>query len=113
MKKFSAAVVSLALVAAPAFAQTTTAKPSESPPAAAPQATPHYTVDDSTIGDLLSNPETKSILVKYLPEVALSERISMAKTMTLSEVQQFSPDKVTDEKLAAVGKELANIPAPK
>ncbi len=113
MKKFSAAVVSLALIAAPAFAQTTAAKPPESAPAAATQATPYYTIDDSTIGDLLSNPATKAVLVKYLPEVALSERVSMAKTMTLSEVQQYSSDKITDEKLSVVAKELANIPGPK
>jgi hypothetical protein len=112
VKKFLIAVVGSGLFAASAsFAQIAPAQPPPAPPAAA--TSPHYTLDDSTIGDLLDNPATKAILVKHLAEVVSGEGIERARGMTLPAIQPFSQGKITDEQLAAVAKELANVPAPK
>ena len=115
MKKFLVATIGCALLGAPAaFAQTAPAKPAPpSAPALAPQATPYYTLDDSTIGELLDDPTTKAILVKHLPEVVNGEGIDRARGMTLPAIQPFSQGKITDEQLAAVEKDLATVPAPK
>ncbi len=112
MKKLIlAATLGGLMVATGAMAQTTpaTAKPA----ATAPAATPYYTTEDSTIGDLLDNPATKAVLAKHLPEVVNGEGINQARGMTLPAIQQFSQGKITDEALAAIDKDLAAIPAPK
>jgi hypothetical protein len=111
VKKFLIAMVSCGLFAASAsFAQTAPAKPQPTSPAAA---TPYYTIDDSTIGDLLDNPATKAILAKHLAEVVNGEGIERARGMTLPAIKPFSQGKITDEQLGAIDKELASVPAPK
>ncbi len=113
MKKLIlAAALGGLLVANGAMAQTAPA-PAAKPAAAAPTATPYYTTEDSTIGDLLDNPATKAVLAKHLPEVVNGEGINQARGMTLPAIQQFSQGKITDEALEAIDKDLAAIPAPK
>ena len=109
MKKLLVAAIGLGLMAAPAaFAQTAPAQPAASAPAA-----PHYTLDDSTIGDMLDNPATKAILEKHIPDVVKGEGIDRARGMTLPAIQPYSQGKISDEQLAAIDKELATVPAPK
>jgi hypothetical protein len=112
VKKILAVVVSSGLFAATtALAQTAPAKPV--PAAAAPAATPYYSVEDSTVGDLLDNPAAMAILVKHLPDVVNGEGIERARGMTLQAIQPFSQGKITDEQLAAVDKDLASAPQSK
>jgi hypothetical protein len=70
-----------------------------------------FTTADTTIGELLDNPQTKAILEKYLPDVANSDQIDMARGMTLTAIQAYAADTVTDEKLKAIDAELAALPA--
>lgn len=86
------------------------------PAAALAQAAPapaHYSVATTTIGDLLDDPASKAVLIKYIPEMAKSDQIDMARGMTLKDIQQYSPDTLTDKKLADMDAELAALPPKK
>lgn len=76
-------------------------------------APPTYSVEQSTIGDLLDNPKTREILDKYIPGLTKSEQIDMARGMTLKAIQPFAADELTEEKLAKVDAELVKLPADK
>lgn len=101
----AAAILALSGVAMTATAQTA--------PASAEAAKPFYSVDDTTIGDLLDNAETKAILDKYVPGMSSNPQIDMARGMTLRSVAQYSPDTMTPELLEKIDAELAKVPAPK
>jgi hypothetical protein len=96
-----AVLVSLSLPAA-AVAQ---APASQTAPAAAAQ----YTTADTDVGTLLDNPDTKLILTKYLPELVNSPQIDMARSMTLRTMQNYAPDKLTDETLTKIDADLAKV----
>ena len=97
------ALIGFALLAAmPAWAQVT----ADQPPA---QASPKYSIQTSTLGQLLDNPATKAIFEKDFPEVAHHPQISEGLGLTLPEVVQYLPDVVTPEKLAAMDAELKTI----
>jgi len=105
--------VALTLVAAAATgqantAQTTTAQTTTS------QTTSHapaqrFTTADTPIGELLDNAAANAILKKHLPDVVNSDQIDMARGMTLLSIQPYASDVVTDEKLAAIDAELAEV----
>jgi len=76
-------------------------------------AKPAYSTAESTIGELIDNPETKAIFDKYLPGVSSNEQFDMAKAMTLRQVQAYAPDQFTDETLAKIDADLAKVPAKK
>jgi len=88
-----------ALGALPAFVGAEPAAAPMNTPAPTPAA-PKYSTTDSTIGDLLDNPTTKST----------NENIGMARGMTLKQVQQYAPDKISDERLAMVDADFAALP---
>jgi hypothetical protein len=68
-----------------------------------------YSSSSTPIGDLLDNPATKAVLVKYLPDLVSNPQIEMARGMTLKQVQSYSSDSVTDELLAKIDADLQNI----
>lgn len=76
-------------------------------------AKPAYSTENSSIGELIENPETKAIFDKYLPGVSSNEQFEMAKAMTLRQVQSYAPDQFTDEALAKIDADLAKVPAKK
>ena len=78
--------------------------------AQAPDAAPTYTVATTRIGELLDKPALKAIFVKYLPEIANSERIAEGRDLTLPDIVQYAPDIVTPDKLAAIDTELKALP---
>ena len=88
-------------VSAPAFA------------ADAAAAATGYTTADTPIGTLLDDPAAKAVLDKIMPEFASNPQIDMARGMSLKQVQQYAPDKLTDEVLAKVDAELAKVPVNK
>ena len=101
------ALIGFALLAAlPAWAQAD--KPPAAPVRAAPS--PKYSIQTSTLGQLLDNPATKAIFEKDFPEVAHHPQISEGLGLTLPEVVQYLPDVVTPEKLAAMDAELKTLP---
>ena len=76
---------------------------------AATSAPAKYTTEDTDVGTLLDNPATKPILVKYLPELVNSPQIDMARSMTLRTMQNYAPDKLTDDTLTRIDAELAKV----
>ncbi|EZP74116.1 hypothetical protein BV96_00204 [Sphingomonas paucimobilis] len=84
----------------PAMAQTA--------PAAAP-ANGKYSTAETDIGTLLDDPAAKAIVEKHIPGLTTNEQIDMARGMTLKVVQQYSPDEVTDARLAAIDADLAKL----
>lgn len=115
---FIAVSAVLALASALASAQQTppanpapAAAPAETTPAdtKAPTTAAHYTTADTEIGTLLDDPAAKTVLDKYIPELTASDQINMARGMTLRAIQPYSPDTITDEKLAAIDSDLARL----
>jgi hypothetical protein len=76
-------------------------------------AAPAYSTENSTIGELIDNPETKAIFDKHLPGVSSNDQFEMAKAMTLRQVQSYAPDQFSDETLAKMDADLAKVPAKK
>jgi hypothetical protein len=75
-----------------------------------PAAEPTYSVATTRIADLLDKPALKAIFVKYLPDIANSERINEGRDLTLPDLVQYVPDQVTPDKLAAIDTELKALP---
>jgi len=89
-----------------AFAQTP-AVPTPPAAASAPQA---FTTADTDLGTLLDNPAAKAIIEKHIPGMTTNDQIDMARGMTLKAIQQYSPDDVTDARLAAIDADFAKMP---
>ena len=73
----------------------------------------HYTTAATPIGTLLDDPASKAILFKDIPLMAKSDKIDMARGMTLKDIQQYSPDTITDQVLAQMDAEFSALPAKK
>lgn len=99
------AILALTVVSAPALAQAPAA-----PAPAAAAAVPKYSTADTDLGTLLDNPAAKAIIEKHIPGMTTNEQIDMARGMTLKGIQQYSPDDVTDARLAAIDADLAKLP---
>jgi para-nitrobenzyl esterase len=102
----TALVIALAATAFPASA--IAAEPAK-PAATAPAAKAKYTSADTNIGTLLDDPAAKAIIDKHIPGMTSNEQIEMARSMTLKAIQTYAPDDVTDERLAKIDAELANL----
>jgi len=68
-----------------------------------------YSTASTDIGTLLDNPKTKAVLDKHMPEFAANPQISMARAMTLRQIQSFAADMLTDDVLDKVDADLAAI----
>lgn len=77
----------------------------------APAAAAHYTTADTDIGTLLDDPAARAIVDKYIPGFSSGDQINMARAMTLKSIQQYAPDKFTDQVLASIDADLAKLPA--
>ncbi|MEO7247596.1 MAG: hypothetical protein ABIW31_04010 [Novosphingobium sp.] len=96
-----AGLIASASVSAPAFA------------ADAAAAATGYTTADTSIGTLLDDTAAKAVLDKYMPQFSSNPQVDMARGMTLKQVQQFAPEKITDEVLAKVDADLSKLPVRK
>lgn len=104
-------VASIAFVAGPAQASPAAPAANAAPSAnAAPAVTPKYTSSDTEIGTLLDDPAAKAILEKIVPGMTTNDQIDMARSMTLKSIQQYSPDQLTDQRLAQLDAEFAKLP---
>lgn len=81
----------------------------ETPPAAT-KTKVAYKVQDTDLDTMLDAPAAKAILLKYTPEIVNNSQIEMGRGMTLSQLQQFAGDQLTNEKLAKI---QANLDATK
>ena len=100
-----AIIAALAAAALPAAA--IAAEPAA--PAVAEPAKPKYTTAETDIGTLLDDPAAKAIIDKHIPGMTSNEQIEMARSMTLKAIQTYAPDDVTDERLAKIDADLANL----
>lgn len=80
------------------------------PVAAEAPAAGGLSVETTDLGTLLDNPGAKAVLVKHLPSLVENEQIQMARSLTLKQLQQYTGDGLTDEKLAAVQADLDKLP---
>lgn len=94
---------------AAAFCAPTLAFAADAPQAAAAA----LSTSTTDIGTLLDNPAAKAVLDKHLPGFADNPQISMARSMTLKQIQAFAGDAITDQKLALIDADLAKLPAGK
>lgn len=71
----------------------------------------HYTTSATEIGALLDDPAARALLDKYIPGMTSDDQVDMGRGMTLKDIQQYSPDEITDKVLANLDAEFAKIPA--
>lgn len=82
------------------------AEPSPAPVTSAPSI---YTTADTTIGTLLDNPATKSVLDKHVPQLTADPQFAMTRSMTLKQIQSYAGDVLSDEVLAKIDADLAKV----
>lgn len=112
MRKLSLSIAFAALIAvgaSQAVAQTSAAASSSISTAAI--TTAKYSTSETQVGTLLDDPAAKEIIEKYIPGFTTNDQVDMARGMTLKDVQQYAPDKITDEVLAKIDAEFAKLPA--
>lgn len=102
------AILAAALAVAGTFAAGS-ALAADAAPAAAPA--PAYSTSATNLGTLLDNPATRAVLEKHMPQMISNPQIEMARGFTLKVLQGFAPDGLTDELLAKIDADLAQIPA--
>lgn len=91
MKKWIIAAALMAMSPMPAFAQAA------------------YSSSTTEIGALLDDPAAKAILEKHVPGMTTNDQVDMARSMTLKDIQQYSPDQITDKVLAELDADLAKL----
>ena len=68
-----------------------------------------FSVQTSTIGELLDNPAAKAVFEKYLPEIVANPQLDQGRAMTLPDIVQYAPE-ITPDKLAAIDADLKALP---
>ncbi len=98
MKKlFAAAALSLATSGALAAASVAAQE------AEAPAERPHYSIETTTIGTLLDDPEADAILQRLIPSVYANDLFqTMGRPNTLRTAAMYESAVLTDEKLAEI-----------
>ncbi|MEO6151622.1 MAG: hypothetical protein ABIT09_03220 [Croceibacterium sp.] len=72
----------------------------------------HLSAKDSLVGTLLDDPAANEILKRMIPSVYANDMFQTAgRTLTLSAIQQYEPDALSDANLAKIQAELDKIPA--
>lgn len=71
-----------------------------------------YTTAETTIGTLLDDPAAKAVLAKHVPALIANDQIEQARSLTLKQIQQYSPDLITDKALSDIDLDLSKL-APK
>lgn len=97
-----------ALIFAPATL--VSAQTPKAPAAPATASAGHYSTTSTEIGTLLDDPAAKAVIEKHIPGMTTNEQVDMARGMTLKDIQQYSPDAITDKVLADTDAELAKLP---
>jgi hypothetical protein len=110
MKKLliASSLFAVAIAATNVCAQTTPAAAATSS-----AATPYYSTEETPLGDLLDNPDTKAVLEKHIPQVINNDQIDQARGMTLKAIQPYAGETLTDKILAEIDADLKDVPAPK
>jgi para-nitrobenzyl esterase len=104
-KLIVALAMSAAFFAGHAEAQQT-APAANTPPAANVAA---FSTAATPLGQLLDNAGARAVLERHIPAFVSNPQITMARGMTLKGLQAYAPN-LTDEVLAAIDADLANLP---
>lgn len=96
-------LITAALALAPVLAQPALAAEPAAPAAA------KLSVETTDLGTLLDDAGAKAVLAKHIPDMIANEQISMARGMTLKQLQGFAGDALTDAKLAAIQADLDKL----
>jgi para-nitrobenzyl esterase len=83
------------------------AAPSKTPTHAAAKAP--YNTNETDIGTLLDDPAARAIVDKHLQGFASSGQMDAVRGMTLKALQQYAPDKISDQALTEIDMELAKL----
>ncbi len=102
MKKIALIALALLTATLPALAQAPNA-------ATSAPAGKTFSVQTSTVGELLDNPAAKAIFAKYLPSVVANPQLELGRAMTLPDIVQYAPE-ITPDKLAAIDADLKALP---
>ncbi|MHA6720431.1 carboxylesterase/lipase family protein [Sphingomonas sp. RS6] len=78
---------------------------------AAATASGKYNSLTTPLGTLLDDPAARAVLEKHIPQIIKSEQINMARGITLSALQSYVPQVLTDPMLKTIDAELAALPA--
>ncbi len=70
-----------------------------------------WSVETSTIAQLLANPAAKAVIDRHLPGFSTHPMVGQAGPMTLRQVQSFAQGQITDAHLTAIQADLAALPA--
>ncbi len=70
---------------------------------------PKFSVEKTTIGELVKNEATKAILEKHIPDLVANPQLEQGYEMTFPDIVQYVPDVLTPEKLKAINEDLAKI----
>jgi para-nitrobenzyl esterase len=79
----------------------------------------HYSTSTTQLGTLMADPAAKAVLVQDIPDLVVKggDAVEQASGMTLREMQAalkpYSPDTLSDAKLAKIDEDLAKLPPPK
>lgn len=101
----------LVMLTSASAAQAQTAPAPAAPPSSSAVKPVHYSTATTEIGTLLDDPAAKALLEKNIPGMTTNDQIDMARGMTLKDIQQYSPDQITDKVLGNLDAEFAKIPA--
>ena len=106
-------IVAAALpLALPVAASAQTAPAPAAAPAVAPTPAPAVAAKfsiDTPVQDLYADPAAKAVMDKHLPGLTALPQYDMIKAISLRQLQPYSDGKLTDQLLAAVDADLANI----
>ncbi len=109
--RFVAFTFGLALAMASTMAVAQSAPAANVPAAATAGAA--YSTTATDVGTLLDDPAAKAVLLKYVPGMAGSSQIDMARGLSLKDLQQYAPDAMSDKVLAEIDAEFAKLPPKK
>ncbi len=78
---------------------------------AAPAAAQAWSVETSTVAQLMANPAAKAVIDRHLPGFSTHPMVGQAGPMTLRQIQGFTQGAITNAHLTAIQTDLAAIPA--
>jgi hypothetical protein len=68
-----------------------------------------YSTSETELGTLLDDPEAVAIIDKHIPDFSTGDGIEMTRPFTIAFIQPYVPDRITDERRAAIDAEFAAL----
>lgn len=78
---------------------------------ATPAAAQAWSVETTTVAQLMANPAAKAVIDRHLPGFSAHPMIGQAGPMTLRQIQGFTQGQITNAHLTAIQADLAALPA--